>query len=49
MADILEAMLARLSWPRDANHIINIKSTLETIKSTLFTTLVDIQAATQVS
>jgi len=47
MAAILEAILARLSWPQDANHIVNIRSTLDTIKSSLFTNLVDVQ--TQVS
>ena len=47
MADILEAMLAQLSWPQDADHIVNIKSTLDTIKSSLFTSLLDVQ--TQVS
>ena len=45
MADILEAVLARLSWPQDADHIVNIRSTLETIKSSLFTTLVDVQVS----
>ena len=45
MADILEAVLARLSWPQDADHIVNIRSTLETIRSSLFTTLVDVQVS----
>ncbi|XP_065912570.1 uncharacterized protein [Dysidea avara] len=43
MTEILETVLSRLSWPQDANHIVNIRSTLETIKSSLFTSLVELK------
>jgi len=46
MTEILEMALSRLSWPQDANHIVNIRSTLETIKSRLFTSLVELKVCT---